>query len=101
MISQNFPPAAGYMVIVEGFAFIYKGDFPKFSACGGLYIAVVFFNPYKWSRFRGTTLKSSFSKNTGSFVIIFGALKRSAQAVLFFVITGNERVKKLLCLLRM
>ena len=31
-----------YMVILEGFAFIYKGDFPKISACGGLYCFVPF-----------------------------------------------------------
>ena len=32
-----FPPAAGSpMVFLEGFVLIYKGDFSKFSACGGL-----------------------------------------------------------------
>ena len=30
-----------YMVILEGFAFIYKGDFPKISACGGLYMVIL------------------------------------------------------------
>ena len=30
-----------YMVILEGFAFIYKVDFPKISACGGLYMVIL------------------------------------------------------------
>ena len=30
-----------YLVILEGFALIYKGDFPKFSACGGLYMVIL------------------------------------------------------------
>ena len=28
-------------IILEGFALIYKGDFPKFSACGGLYMVIL------------------------------------------------------------
>ena len=48
------------------------------------HIAVHFINRTKWSRFRGTTLESSFSKTTGSLAIIFGALESSAQAISFF-----------------
>ena len=28
-------------IILEGFALIYKGDFPKFSACGGLSVVIL------------------------------------------------------------
>ena len=28
-------------IILEGFGLIYKGDFPKFSACGGLYMVIL------------------------------------------------------------
>ena len=48
------------------------------------HIAVHFINRTKWSRFRGTTLESSFSKTIGSFSIIFEALEKSAQAISFF-----------------
>ena len=28
-------------IILEGFALIYKGDFPKISACDGLYMVIL------------------------------------------------------------
>ena len=29
------------VIILEGFGLIYKGDFPKFSACGGLSVVIL------------------------------------------------------------